>query len=91
MKIGMSGMACAAAALMIALSPAGAAPLSPEDKYIATRDATIAKFSPLYDAGALDDAATKAEAAAFADLLAQMSAAAGGGDGQMMRTNKNVY
>jgi hypothetical protein len=53
---------------------AGAAPLSPEDKYIATRDAAIKKLSPLYDAGALDDAATKAEAAAFADLLAQMMA-----------------
>ena len=53
---------------------AGAAPLSSEDKYIATRDAAIKKLSPLYDAGALDDAATKAETAAFADLLVQMSA-----------------
>lgn len=45
-----------------------------EDRYIATRDAAIKKFSPLYDAGALDDAATKAETAAFADLQAQMEA-----------------
>jgi hypothetical protein len=73
MKIG-TAMACAAAALAIALSQGGAAPLSPEDRYIATRDAAIGKFSPLYDAGALDDAATKAEAAAFADLLVQMKA-----------------
>ena len=53
---------------------AGAAPVSPEDKYIATRDAAIKKLSPLYDAGALNDAATKAEVAAFADLQVQMSA-----------------
>ena len=59
---------------LLGFANAGAAPLSPEDKYIATRDAAIKKLSPLYDAGALDDAATKAEAAAFADLLVQMSA-----------------
>jgi hypothetical protein len=47
---------------------------APEDRYIATRDAAIGKFSPLYDAGALDDAANKAEAAAFADLQAQLNA-----------------
>jgi hypothetical protein len=58
----------------VGFANAGAAPLSPEDKYIATRDAAIKKLSPLYDAGALDDAATRAEAAAFADLLVQMSA-----------------
>jgi hypothetical protein len=74
MKRGISAMACAATALMIGLAQAGAAQPSPEDRYIATRDAAIAKLSPLYDAGALDDAATKAEAAAFADLLAQMNA-----------------
>jgi hypothetical protein len=45
-----------------------------EDRYIATRDAAIKKFSPLYDAGALDDVATRAETAAFADLQAQISA-----------------
>jgi hypothetical protein len=74
MKRRMSAMACAAIALMIALAQAGAAQPSPEDRYIATRDAAIAKLSPLYDAGAPDDAATKAEAAAFADLLTQMNA-----------------
>jgi hypothetical protein len=74
MKRGISAMACAAIALMIGLAQAGAAQPSPEDRYIATRDAAIGKLSPLYDAGALDDAATKAEAAAFADLLAQMNA-----------------
>jgi len=60
---------CAAAVLVGMLSHAGAASSTPEDRYIATRDAAIRKFSPLYDAGALDDAANKAEAAAFADLL----------------------
>jgi hypothetical protein len=77
MKSGISAVACAAIALMIALAEAGAAPLSPEDRYIATRDAAIGKLSPLYDAGALDDATTRAEAAAFADLLAQMNAILG--------------
>ncbi len=74
MKIVISAVACAAIALTIALAGAGAAQLSPEDRYIATRDAAIQKLSPLYDAGALNDAATTAEAAAFADLLAQMNA-----------------
>jgi hypothetical protein len=74
MKTAISAMACAAIALTIALAEAGAAQPSPEDRYIATRDAAIQKLSPLYDAGALDDAATTAEAAAFADLLAQMNA-----------------
>jgi hypothetical protein len=74
MKSGISAVACAAIVLMLARAQAGAAQLSPEDHYIATRDAAIQKLSPLYDAGALDDAATRAEAAAFADLLVQMSA-----------------
>jgi hypothetical protein len=65
--------ALAFAGLLLTTVVAVSAP-SPEARYIATRDAAIAKFSPLYDAGALDDAATKAEAAAFADLQAQMSA-----------------
>jgi hypothetical protein len=77
MKTAISAAACAALALMFALAEAGAAQPSPEDRYIATRDAAIAKLSPLYDAGALDDAATAAEAAAFADLLAQMNAILG--------------
>ncbi|WP_159008759.1 hypothetical protein [Bradyrhizobium sp. S69] len=77
MKTAISAVACAALALMFALAEAGAAQPAPEDRYIATRDAAIAKLSPLYDAGALDDAATAAEAAAFADLLAQMTAILG--------------
>lgn len=58
---------------------AGAAPLRPalEERYIATRDAAIGKFSPIYDAGKFDDTAQKAEEAAFADLKAQMSAILG--------------
>ena len=66
----------AAAGAIAALSGAVAAPLapSPEDRYIATRDAAIAKFSPIYDAGKSDDATQKAEDAAFADLKTQMVA-----------------
>jgi hypothetical protein len=64
-------------ALVVTLSSASAASSAAEDRYIATRDAAIKKISPLYDAGSLDAAATKAEAAAFADLQAQMSAILG--------------
>ncbi|MGZ3324873.1 MAG: hypothetical protein ACXU9C_28375 [Xanthobacteraceae bacterium] len=69
----------AAAGVIATLSGAGAAPLapSPEDRYVATRNAAIAKFSPIYDAGKFDDAAKKAEEAAFADLTAQMTAILG--------------
>lgn len=66
-----------AAAPLAVLSMASATPLSPEDRYIATRDAAIAKFSPIYDAGKSDDATGKAEEAAFADLTAQMTAILG--------------
>ena len=52
---------------------AHAAPAASEDRYIATRDAAIAKISELYDAGKGDEA-TKAEEAATANLLAQMTA-----------------
>src|SRR5665213_1017016 len=65
-------LTCAAAIFVGMFSIAHAAS-SPEDRYIAARDAAIKKFSPMYDAGALDDAANKAEAAAFADLGMQMS------------------
>jgi hypothetical protein len=66
---------CAAVTLAGVLLHGGiASSASPEDRYIATRDAAIEKFSPLYDAGALDDAATRAETAAFADLQAQIGA-----------------
>jgi hypothetical protein len=56
------------------LSNADAAPLSPspEDRYIATRDAAIERFSSIYDAGRFDDAAKKGEETARADLQAQM-------------------
>jgi hypothetical protein len=66
----------AAVGPILVLSGASAAPLtpSPEDRYVATRDAAIAKFSPIYDAGNSGDATTKAEDAAFADLRAQMAA-----------------
>ena len=69
----------AAAGAIAVLSSADAAPLkpSPEDRYVATRNAAIAKFSPVYDAGKSDDATTKAEDAVFADLKAQMAAILG--------------
>jgi hypothetical protein len=74
-----SGAICAVACLVAMFSNAGAAPLkpSPEDRYVATRDAAIEKFSPIYDAGTADDTAKQAEKAAFADLQAQMSAIMG--------------
>ncbi|KJC56757.1 hypothetical protein UP10_32995 [Bradyrhizobium sp. LTSPM299] len=53
---------------ILILSHANAA--SPEDRYIATRDAAIAKFAKLK----VDDAADKAEAGAREDLKAQMAA-----------------
>jgi hypothetical protein len=61
------------------LSNAGAASLgpSPEDRYVATRDAAIARFSSIHDAGRFDDAAKKDEETARADLQAQMSAILG--------------
>lgn len=55
------------------LSSAHAAPASSEDRYIAARDAAIAKISKLYD-DSKGDEATKAEEAATTDLLAQMKA-----------------
>jgi hypothetical protein len=55
------------------LSSAHAASMSSEDRYIAARDAAIAKISKLYD-DSRGDEATKADEAATADLLAQMKA-----------------
>jgi hypothetical protein len=63
--------------LVAQLSSAGAAPPSPEDRYIAVREAAIAKISKLYDDNKFDDAARKAEDAMRADLLAQMKAIVG--------------
>lgn len=72
----------ASACLIATASVADATPLkpSPEDRYIATRDAAIEKFSALYDAGKFDDAAQKAEDGVRADLQAQMSAILSGQD-----------
>jgi hypothetical protein len=72
----ITGATCAAAFLAAMLSQAAAAPIkpSPEDRYIASRDAGIKKLQPIFDA---DDAATKAEDAVQADLKAQMSAILG--------------
>jgi hypothetical protein len=68
-----------AAACCSMLSNAAAAPLSPslEDRYIAARDAAVAKFSKASDAGKFDDTAQKAEEAARTDLKAQLSAILG--------------
>jgi hypothetical protein len=63
----------AASCLLGMLSSAHAAPASPEDRYIAARDAAIAKISKLYDSKK-DDDADKAQKAAEVDLLAQMKA-----------------
>jgi hypothetical protein len=59
---------CLAATIAIAAPPANTA----EDRYIAARDAAIAKVSAIYDAGNRDEDARKAEEAACADLLEQM-------------------
>jgi hypothetical protein len=62
--------------LIATLSSAGAASPSPEDRYIAARDAAIAKVSKLYDDKS-DKAAQKADDTVRADLLAQMKAIVG--------------
>ena len=64
-------VAAATGCLLGTLSGADAAPLSPEDRYVAARDAAIAKISKLYDSGKGDDAA-KVEKAVSADLLTYM-------------------
>jgi hypothetical protein len=75
MKISASAVVRLAAVFCLfgMLSNANAAPASPEDRYIAARDAAIAKISKLYDDSKGDEAA-KAEEAATPDLLAQMQA-----------------
>ena len=65
------------ACLIGTLSSAGAASPSPEDRYVAARDAEIEKVSKLYDDNKFDDTAQKAEDAVRADLLAQMKAIVG--------------
>ena len=64
----------AAAVAIAAASSAGAAPLKLEDRYVATRDAAIAKISTINSAGKSDDSARQAEDAALVDLQTQMSA-----------------
>ena len=61
------------APVVLAAVISNASAATPEDRYIAARDAAIAKISKLYD-GKKDDEATKAEKTADADLLAQMKA-----------------
>jgi hypothetical protein len=63
---------CAVGFLVAGLISLGAAPASPEDRYVASREAAIKKLKPLYDAGKMDDAGTKTEDAARADLEAQL-------------------
>lgn len=65
--------------LIAAFVSAGAAPTetSPEDRYVALRDAAIEKLKSIYDAGNIDDAGTKAENLVRADLEAQMRAILG--------------
>jgi hypothetical protein len=64
--------------LILGLVDAGAAPPppSPEDHYVAAREAAIKKLKLIHDRGN-NDAATKAEEAALADLEAQMRAILG--------------
>jgi hypothetical protein len=70
--------AIAAACFVAMLSASRATPLkpTPEERYIATRDAAIKKLQPMFD-GNNYDAASKAEAAVVADLLTQMTAIVG--------------
>jgi hypothetical protein len=65
--------------LIAAFVSAGAAPTetSPEDRYVALRDAAIEKLKSIYGAGNIDDVRTKAENLARADLEAQMRAILG--------------
>lgn len=63
----------AAFCLLGMLSNANAAPATPEDRYIASRDAAIAKISKLYVARKNDEA-EKAEKAADVELSTQMKA-----------------
>src|SRR6267154_264661 len=64
---------------ILMLPNAFAAPptVSPEDRYIAVRDAAIEKSSKLYDAGKFDDGARKAEDTTRGELQAQMIAILG--------------
>jgi hypothetical protein len=67
----------AAACLIGTLSSAGAASPSPEDRYIAARDAAIEKISKLYDEKSDQTAAEKVDDGVRADLLAKLKAIVG--------------
>src|SRR4051794_22241736 len=62
----------AACCVVGTLASANAASPSPEDRYIAARDAAIAKVTKLYDAKKMDEA-QKAEEAARADLFVKIT------------------
>jgi hypothetical protein len=68
---------CGTGCFIALLSHAHAAQSSPEDRYIATREAAIERLRPIFDAGNVDDAANKAEDAVRIDLQAQMTAILG--------------
>jgi hypothetical protein len=78
MSLKFTVAAIAAACFAAMLSASSAAPLkpTPEERYIATRDAAIKKLQPMFD-GNNYDAASKAEAAVVADLVTQMTAILG--------------
>jgi hypothetical protein len=71
-----ASLAAACFAAMLATSSAASLKPSPEERYIATRDAAIKKLQPMYDANN-SDAASKAEATVVADLQSQMTAILG--------------
>jgi hypothetical protein len=71
-----AGRIVACLAAMISSAEAASPKPSLEDRYIAARDAAIAKISPLYD-GNFDEASKKIEEAARADLWTQMTAILG--------------
>ena len=73
--------ACAIAWLAAMLSMAFAAPPTPEDRYVAARNAAIEKISAIYDAGKSDDAAKAAEDAAAGVCASDQTGAGAAGDG----------
>jgi len=70
--LGLTIPFCLAATIAIAAPTAKIAEKTAEDRYIAARDAAIAKISAIYDAGNRDEEARKVEEAAGADLREQM-------------------
>jgi hypothetical protein len=72
----VASLAAACFAAMLSVSSAASLKPTPEERYIATRDAAIKKLQPMYDANN-SDAASKAEAAVVADLQTQMTVIVG--------------